>query len=58
MLYSTGVLMINKSEYFTILKLNLPSRKSVRHLQTTTLIYEKLFVRVNLSTCTTIQHQI
>lgn len=55
-LYSTGVLRINKSEYLTSWKSNLPSRKSVRHLQTTTLIYQKLFIRGNY--LTTLQHQI
>lgn len=55
-LYSTGVLRINKSEYLKSWKSNLPSRKSVRHLQTTTLIYQKLFIRGNY--LTTLQHQI
>lgn len=61
-LYSTGVLRINKSEYLTSLKSNLPSRKSVRHLQTT-LIYQKLFIRgnvqvlpYNIKSVTTITH--
>lgn len=46
-LYSTGVLRINKSEYLISWKSNLPSRKSVRHLQTT-LIYQKLFIWGNI----------
>lgn len=57
-LYSTGVLRINKSEYLKSWKSNLPSRKSVRHLQTTTLIYQKLFTGIRGNYLTTLQYQI